>query len=387
MTSHSHLFDDHGKRLWGTLAALGFALTAASAAFAPDRAWASGLLVAFYLVTLGLGGAVFLALANVCGAGWQVAFRRIPEALSGLLPVSGLLLLAILAVQLPRYAWHAHGAEAGTFWFKELWLSTPFYAVRAAAYLLIWIAFAARLTSVSRRQDRLTTTAPAPIARTTSALFLAVFAVTFSLAAVDWIMALEPMWFSTIWGVYHFAGLFQATLAALVIAGVLLRRSGQLRGIFRDEHLHDLGKLLLGFSCFWMYIWFCQYMLIWYSNIPEETIYFARRIEGAWGPMILASVALNWAIPFFTLLPRASKRSETVMLRVAGIVLVGRWIDLSAMIHPPVLGDAPPLGVPEIAGAIGGVGLAAWLFIRSFSQAAPVPMNDPFLEESLAYRQ
>lgn len=388
MTSHAHLFDDGGRRLWGTLALVGIALTAASAAIAPDRAWASGLLIAYYLVTLGLGGAVFIAIANVTGAGWHIAIRRLPEALTSLLPIGGLLLLGLLAAESSRYAWHHHGTgDAGTFWFKELWLTPMFFAVRAVGFLAVWIAFASRLVRTSRRQDRLATASSQRINTATSAVFLAVFAVTFSLASVDWIMALEPMWFSTMWGVYHFSGLFQGTLAVLIIAGVLLRRSGHLRGVFRDEHLHDLGKLLIGFCCFWMYIWFCQYMLIWYSNIPEETVYFAHRIQGSWGPMILASLALNWVIPFFVLLPRRSKRSETVMLRVAGIVLVGRWIDLSVMIHPPVLGDAPPLGVPEIAGAVAGIGLTCWLFLRAFASASPLPMNDPLLEESLTYTQ
>ena len=386
MSSHQPLFDDGGRRLWGSLALVGIALTAASALVAPERAWASGLLVAYYLVTLGLGGVVFIALANVTGAGWHIAFRRVPEALTGLLPASGLILLTLLLSQSSRYTWHAHGhGDAGTFWFKEFWLTPAFWSGRAIVYLVAWIAFASRMVAVSRRQDRLTTVASQPINTATSALFLAVFAVSSSLAAVDWIMALEPMWFSTMWGVYHFSGLFQSTLAAVIIAGILLRRSGRLQGIFRDEHLHDLGKLLIGFSCFWMYIWFCQYMLIWYSNIPEETVYFARRLNGLWGPMIVASLLLNWVIPFFVLLPRRSKRSEKIMLRIAGIVLIGRWIDLSVMIYPPVTGAAPPLGVPEAGGMIAGVGLAFWLFLQAFDRAAPVPERDPFLEESLHY--
>jgi len=384
-----------GRRLAALAAVMGLALTALSAAAVPERAWASALLVAFYLVTLGLGGAVFLAIAQVTGAGWHVAIRRVPEALTSLLTVGGALLLALLAAQFPRYAWHHHGdGDAGTFWFKELWLSPRFFLLRAVAYVVLWIAFARRLINISRRQDRgagPSDSVPSHPGSSrpgtaTAAVFLAVFAVTFSLAAVDWIMALEPMWYSTMWGVYHFSGLFLATLAALVIAGVLLRRAGPLRGVFRDEHLHDLGKLLLGFSCFWAYIWFCQYMLIWYSNIPEETVHFARRIEGGWGPMIVASLALNWLIPFFALLPRARKRDETTMLRIAGVVLVGRWVDLSIMIYPPVVGGAPPLGVPEVAGAAAGAALACWLVVVAFNRANAFPTNDPFLEESLNYR-
>jgi hypothetical protein len=162
--------------------------------------------------------------------------------------------------------------------------------------------------------------------------------------------------------------------------------------LFRDEHLHDLGKLLLGFSCFWMYIWFCQYMLIWYSNIPEETVYFAQRLHGAWGPMIVANLILNWGIPFFVLLPRPNKRNETVMFRIAAIVLIGRWVDLSIMIFPPVVGDAPPAaedlargGLPEVAGAVTAIGLTVWLFTSAFAAANPTPIQDVYLGESLHY--
>ncbi|MFV0443036.1 MAG: hypothetical protein ACK5Q5_05665 [Planctomycetaceae bacterium] len=386
MNSHSHLFDDGGRRLWGTLGSLGIATGAAAAFVTPERAWASGLLITYYLATLGLGGAVFIATANVTGAGWHIAIRRIPEALTNLLPISGLLLIGLLLAQSGRYEWHAQGhADAGTFWFKELWLSSTFLLARAAAYLVLWMVFATRLVSVSRSQDRLLVTAAERINTTTSAVFLALFAVTFSLAAVDWIMALEPLWFSTMWGVYHFSGMFQATLAAIIIVGVLLRSGGQMQGIFRDDHLHDLGKLLLGFSCFWMYIWFCQYMLIWYSNIPEETSYFTSRLQGSWGPMVIASVVLNWVIPFFALLPRASKRNGQIMLRVAGIVLIGRWVDLSVMVYPPVVGDAPVLGIPEVAGVVAGIGIAVWMFTTAFSRASPMPVRDPLLEESLHY--
>lgn len=374
------------QRSWKIMTVIATLILVATSAFAPARTWANGLLVAYYLVTLGLGGAVFIALANATGAGWHVAIRRIPEALTSVLPIAGLALLGLVLAQLPRYIWHHHGAkDVGTFWFKELWLSPIFFGIRSVLYLTVWILFARRFVRVSRRQDELATGKPTRINATSSVVFLFTFGITFSLAAIDWIMALEPMWFSTIWGVYQFSGMLMATLAVLIIAGIILRRIGTMRGTFRDEHLHDLSKLLLGFSCFWMYIWFCQYMLIWYSNIPEETVYFTKRLQGAWGPMILASLVLNWVIPFFMLLPRSNKRNETIMLRVAVIVLIGRWVDLSVMIFPSVVGDAPPLGIPEVAGVATGCGIAVWCFARSFATAPPVPRYDPFLLESLHY--
>ena len=171
----------------------------------------------------------------------------------------------------------------------------------------------------------------------------------------------------------------------MIVACILLRRHGPLASVFHEDHLHDLSKLLLGFSCFWMYIWFSQYMLIWYSNIPEETSYFISRTHGPWGPIVLASIALNWVIPFFVLLPRPCKRSESVMLKIAAVVLLGRWVDLYIMIFPPVTGNTPVFGIPEVATIIGLCCLVPLLFIRSFAAAASVPQNDPWLADSLHY--
>ena len=171
----------------------------------------------------------------------------------------------------------------------------------------------------------------------------------------------------------------------MVPACVILRRRGPLAGAFREEHLHDLGKLLIGFSCFWMYIWFSQYMLIWYSNIPEETSWFIRRTHGPWGPIVLASILLNWVVPFFVLLPRPCKRSESVMLKIAVVVLLGRWLDLYIMIFPSVTGNTPMFGLPEVSTIVGVCCLMAILFIRSFAAAGSVPHNDPFLADSLHY--
>ena len=193
------------------------------------------------------------------------------------------------------------------------------------------------------------------------------YAVTFSLASADWIMALEPMWFSTMWGVYNFAGMILAALAVIVLFCVALSAPGRpLQGTFRTEHLHDLGKLLVGFSCFWMYIWFSQYMLIWYSNIPEETSYFVVRTHGAWGPVVVVTLILNWLVPFLVLLPRPAKRSASVMTKVAIVLLVGRWVDLYLMVFPSTVGESPVFGIWEIATLACATAIGLYLLDRAF---------------------
>lgn len=354
---------------------------------ARDRVWSNLLLATFYLLTLSLGGALFVALASVTGAGWHVAFRRVPEAVARILPWTGIALLIVLLCGMTRYGWHHHGTgDAGTFWFKELWLTPAFWSIRVVVYITSWSLLAGRLVSRSRKQDESDGGSASTGNRGLPALFLAVYAVTFSLASADWLMALDPMWFSTIWGVYNFSGMMQATLAVVIVFALWFRsQNGPLQGVFTDEHLHDLAKLLLGFSCFWMYIWFSQYMLIWYSNLPEETSYFITRTRGPWGPVVLLSITLNWIVPFFALLSRHAKRSAGIMLRVAVVVLIGRWVDLYLMIFPTTIAAGPVFGIWEVAAISCLVGTTGWLVVRSFASAPPVPHKDPYLAESLHY--
>jgi len=356
------------------------------AVMAPERAWSNLLIVGFYLTTVGLGGVLFIALNNITGASWHIAFRRIPEAISALLVPCGLGLLAVLAWRSEQYGWHHHGeGDAGTFWFKELWTTPSFWMIRAAVYVSLWIVLSRAMVGISRRQDKTGGVKLTLLNKRLSAVFLLVYAITFSLASCDWLMLLEPMWFSTVWGVYNFAGMLQATLATIIITGLMLRKRGPLRNVFTDEHLHDLGKLLIGFSCFWMYIWYSQYMLIWYTNIPEETSYFIPREQGAWGPLMVMNIILNWIVPFFILLPKPNKRNASIMMRISCVVLIGRWLDLYLMVFPSTIGGEPVFGLLELAGVILVIGLFGSLFFRSFSKAAPVPTGDPLLTESLHY--
>lgn len=385
MTSGQHT-DANASRRLAQLAVVAAIVLAVGAALAPERIWSNLLIATFYLVTLGLGGVLFIALAYVSSAGWNVSFRRVPEAMAVLLAPASLALLAVLALGRENYRWHPPDAgDPGTFWFKALWTDPTFWMIRTVAYLALWTILARAIVAVSRRQDASHSVGLTLLNRRLSAVFLVVYAITFSLASCDWIMLLEPMWFSTAWGVYNFAGMVQAALAAIVVLCIVLRDRGPLRGSFTDDNLHDLGKLLLGFSCFWMYIWFSQYMLIWYTNMPEETSYFILRTRGPWGPIMVFNLVLNWVIPFFALLPRSCKRSSSVMMKIAGVVLIGRWIDLYIMVFPDTLGATPVFGLWEVAGMGLLIGAFGWLFFRSFRQAAPTPSGDLLLNESLHY--
>jgi hypothetical protein len=371
-------------------AAIGAIVAAAGAVMAPDRMWASWLLVAYYVLGLGLAGLCVVAIHYTAGASWSTPIRRVPEALAGTLPFAAVLLAAVFMARPQLYPWtiasSAAAAVSPALAFKLAWLDRPFFLVRAAVYSLIWIVFAAAIRRASRRQDqdgdRRWTRANVRL----SAAFLIVFAFTFTLASFDWVMSLEPLWYSTIFGVYNFAGLFLSGLAAIILVALWLERTGPLQHVLTADHRHDLGKLLFAFSVFWMYIWFSQYMLIWYTNIPEEASYFVRRAHGGWFVLFLANVVLNWLVPFLALLRRDAKRHRQTLALVAAVVLVGRWLDVYLMIFPAVVGETPRIGVWELgltAGGLGGFGLVlVWVL-----KAAPiVPVADPDLVEALQHQ-
>lgn len=333
---------------------------------APIRVWANLLVAAYFLLTLSLGGALFLALTAVCGATWDRGIRRIPQAMARLIPLTGSVLIVVLAVRMSHFGWHHPGdGDPGTFWFKQMWLEPPFWLVRAVIYIVVWSLLATLVVGGRQTPDAIVPTGRSDRMVRRSAWFLAVFAVTFSLATVDWLMALEPLWSSTMWGVYCFAGMTEATLAAMIVVGLTFRTGNEsLQHIVRQEQLYDLGQLLLGFACFWMYIWFCQFMLIWYANLPEETSYFVLRTRSGWGPVVLVAIMLNWLIPFLLLLPKPAKQNPDVMMRVAIVALVGRWVDLYVIVFPSMFGEGPVFGIWELAAMACCIGLAGILIGR-----------------------
>ena len=376
-------------RLLGTLrllAAVGVVAAAAGAVMAPEQMWANWLLVSYYFLTLALGGLVFVALHYASGATWGVAIRRIPEAMAALVPLGVVGVGVVFFARPELYPWMADSlapTDEPALAFKHAWLSRGFFLVRAAIYAAAWVSFAWAIRRQSRLQDREPGMGRTLANRRLSAAFLVVFGVTFSLASIDWMMSLEPDWYSTIFGVYHFAGLILAALAVIVLVAIWLERSGPLKGILNDDHLHDLGKLLFSFSTFWAYIWFCQYMLIWYANIPEETVYFVLRTSAPWFGLFVLNAALNWVVPSAMLIRSGAKSHRGVMVGAAVVVLLGRWLDLYVMVLPPINESSPAIGVWAIGLLAGGVGFFGIALTRALRGAPLIPIGDPHLDVSL----
>jgi hypothetical protein len=374
-------------RLWRpialTLVGLGLATLGIGVWRSPERTWPNVLLANIYVLSVALASAVFIAMHYLSGAGWWVAVRRVAEAAMSSLPILALPMPAIFIGRHAIYRWT--DAAAGHTAFapaKAVYLATPFVLVRTVAVLGAWVWLVHKLRRTSLQQDD----DPSPIHHRRmvrySAVFVVVFAFSFSLASVDWLMAIDPQWSSTMFAVYVFAGLLAAGLAVLTLIVLALRAHGPLRTIVTDAHLHDLGTLLFAFSTFWAYIWLSQYLLIWYGNLPEEVTPYVRRTAGAWLPVFLLNPILNWAAPFLLLIRWRAKHHVGVLTAACLLLVVGHWLDLYLLIMPDLFA-APALGVQETFIPLGYAGLFLVLTSRALARAPVLPPHDPFLEESL----
>jgi NNP family nitrate/nitrite transporter-like MFS transporter len=348
------------------------------------RLWPSFLLNSFFFLTLALGAAVFVSINHVANAGWSTAIRRVPEAMMSYLPLASVSMLALFFGRNTLYEGLRtfFGYAGKPMVFKNAWLSTPFFFSRMAVFLGLWMLLAWLIKRESRRQDVDGDLGHTGKGRKYAAIFLAVFALTFTFASFDWLMSIEPLFYSTIYAFYVISGLLLSGFASITVLVILLRRRGFLPDV-NENHLHNLGKLVFGFSTFWAYIWLCQYILIYYANLPEETIYYLRRMQTpGWKVLFFANIFLNWLIPFAMLLSRGAKRSDGWLLTACGIVLVGHWIDLYVMIFPAF--EHPALiGLVDVAMVIGFASLFLQSFANGLRKSALVPQNDPYLAESL----
>lgn len=362
------------------IAAAAAVLFAVGAWLSPHRAGAGLLLANFYFASLALAALVFIAVQNLASAGWPVVFRRVPEAMTAYLPAGAAATAAIALGARFVYPWAAPGAAA-SLGGKAAYLNAGMFALRAALCWAVWLFFARRLVGLSRGQDQSGGVGATRLAAAASAACVVAFAPTFTVASVDWLMSVEPKWSSTLYPWYVFAGAFEGGLAALAVLVILLRRRGAFPKL-NEHHLHDLGKYVFAFSCFWAYLWFCQYLLIWYSNIPDETTHFVLRMTPGWLPLFCLNPIVNFIVPFALLLSARRKKKERTLLWGASIVLIGRALDLYLLIMPPSIGARPGLGLAEPAAFVGLAAVFVLLFDRAFASAPSEPVKDPYLDES-----
>ncbi|MCR9202383.1 MAG: quinol:cytochrome C oxidoreductase [Planctomycetaceae bacterium] len=366
--------------------AIGIALMSPDGTRRLSHAW---LLSGWYAVSISLGALFFIAIQHLVRAGWSVSVRRLAEFLGAsigwpLLLLAPLVLL-LLAGHSDLFPWNDPETVQGDKILegKSAWLNAPFFLVRAVLYAGIWVTCGRWYLRASRRQDETGDASTTLMLESRSAVALLLLGITITFAAFDWLMSLDPHWFSTIFGIYAFSGAMVAGLSVLaIVVAVIVRR--QLHPAINCEHLHDVVKLLFGMNCFWAYIAFSQYLLIWYANIPEETVWLRHRQMHGWDSISQALVIGHFVVPFLVLMPRAAKRSTRLVIVMSGLLLVMHWLDLYWVVYPQ-FAESPVFGLTELLTAAGFAGVLAVGVLLQLRRSAFIPIQDPRLPESVAH--
>lgn len=373
-------------RLAGLAAGMGLLLAGAGLATDATRFAFSYLVGFIWLVTIGLGALFFVILQHVVRAGWSVSARRPMEWLSsGILPAC-IVLFAPVAVFSHQLYHHWMGPEAAhdaALRGKAAYLNPGFFYGRAVFFLLAWAVLALWFARTSRKQDTTGDLALTRRMQARSAPAMLVLGLTLTFAAFDWLMSLTPHWYSTIFGVYVFSGAVTSSLSALALITIALQRSGVVKGISTVEHRHDIGKLLFGFTVFWAYIAFSQFILIWYANLPEETIYYRNRSDGSWMAVSMLLLFGHFILPFIGLLSRTAKRNVTGLAVAAGWMLFMHWVDVYWLVMPTLDAGGAHLSWIDLGGLLLPAGLGALVVARIAASGPAYPLRDPRLAESI----
>jgi hypothetical protein len=361
--------------------------------FDPKRIWAAFLQNHFYFMSLALGGLFFAVLQWTTGAIWSAVIRRFAESFTAYLPVVFLSFLILACGISHLYGWSHSSHVQGDLVLegKASYLNSSFFILRNFLAIVLWIFLGRKMVSHSLAQDRDGDRMWTEKNRILSPIFLMVFALTFTMASFDQLMSLDAHWFSTIYGVYCFAGLFYSTLALLCLFALFFRtrvfyeREGVLVPMIREDHLHDLGKFLFAFSIFWAYIAFSQFLLIWYANLPEETGYFMRRMQGPWMGVSWFLLLGKFLLPFFFLLTRSAKRNPRILAVVSSFMLFAHWIDMLWLIQPEFFEG--PRFLMELGIFLGFLGIFGIFVLGFLEKNACVVQGDPTLKASLEHHQ
>jgi hypothetical protein len=352
------------------------------------RLLSNGLINGFFFFALGLGALFFLALQYATETGWYASVKRIIEAVAGFLPYGmgffGLVLLIITLFDGAHiYLWmdsevvkHDEIIQG-----KAAYLNPVFFWIRTIAYFATYLIFLRGFKKRSLLEDQVGGTDLHFKNYKRGALFLVFFAVFSSTSSWDWLMSIDVHWFSTLYGWYTFAGMWCSTMVVLVITTLYLKKLGYLEKV-NESHIHDLGKWTFATSFLWSYLWFSQFMLIWYANIGEEVTYYQMRIEN-FKILYFSMFVINFAFPMLLLMSRDAKRHTGILTIVGLIILVGHWLDVYIMISAGSLGANAKLGFLEVGMALVLAGFFIYVVLNNLTKAPLTPVNHPFLDESI----
>ena len=371
------------KMLTYILIGIGVLSFALGFAFDAKRTWANYLLNNFYFISLAIGAAFFGAIQYITQSGWSAAFKRIPEAMVAWIPFAGVFFLIMYFGMHSIFEWtheevvqHDHLLQ-----YKSPYLNIPFFFARVVLFFAAWIFMSKLLRKLSLKEDELGGMVYFEKSEFYSKVFIFIIAISFSVFSVDMLMTLEPHWFSTLFAAKSFMASFLHGSSIIALIVILLSKQGKLP-MLNSSHLHDFTRYIFMTSIVWGYFNFAEYALIWYANIPEETAWFVHRSHGVYQVLFFVNIALNWAVPFFVLMPRKSSRSKMFILPVIVILMIGQYTELYYIIWPATVNEAK-FGLLEIGTFLGYVGLFSWVVGTALTKASLVPKNHPYLEESL----
>ena len=352
-----------------------------------NRPWSALYVAAFFFFMIALGVLAFYAIQYASQAGWSPVLFRVMEGITAYVLPGGLIVLAIAVASgtighYNIFIWMDPEVVAHDKLLqgKSGWLSLGWFAIRGLIFIAGWSLYRHFSRKFSIANDTATDNSNFKKVFRISAAFLVFFIYTESIMSWDWIMSVDPHWFSTLFGWYVFAGMAVSGITVIAFISLYLKSRGHLE-IVNDSHIHDLAKFMFGFSIFWAYLWFSQFMLIWYANIPEEVTYFITRIEDYNG-LFFGMLVLNFVFPFLVLMNSDYKRIPWFVVMAGIIILIGHYIDVYVMIMPATVGDRWSFGIPEISSVMLFAGLFLFIVFTALTKAPLVVKRNPFLKES-----
>ena len=356
-----------------------------------NRPWSALYIASFFFFMIALGTLAFYAIQHASQAGWSPVLFRVMEGITAYLPIASVIIIVLLLLSTfhinHMFQWmdpdlvnpesdHYDKLIAG----KSGWLNTKGFIIRACIYLLGYNAYRYYSKRFSLRQDTATDNRWFKKNFKLSAGFLVFYIYTESMMSWDWLMSLDPHWFSTLYGWYVFAGMIVCGITVIAMITIFLKSQGYLEFV-NDSHIHDLAKYMFAFSIFWTYLWFSQFMLIWYANIPEEVTYFVTRIEDYNLPFF-GMVAMNFIFPVLLLMNSDYKRVNWFVVMAGIVILAGHYIDVFNMVMPATVGTSWYIGIPEIGSIFFFFGLFVFVVFTALTKSPLLAKRSPFMEES-----
>ena len=354
-----------------------------------NKPWAALYVACIFFMLISLGVLAFYAIQQVSQAGWSPVLFRVMQGITAYLPVGSVLFFIFLLLCgfhfNHLFIWLDPEVVATDKLIanKAGYLNFPFWIIRAAIFLMGWNLYRYYSRKNCLAQDDANDDLNYKKNFKLSAVFLVFFIVTESIMSWDWIMSIDPHWFSTLFGWYVFSSFFVSAITVIALVTLYLKSKGVLEHV-NTSHIHDLAKFIFGFSVFWAYLWFSQYMLIWYANIPEEVTYFITRIE-LYNLPFFGAVVMNFVFPLLILINTDFKRITWVLVMAGVVILIGHYLDFFLMIMPGTVGDRWFIGVSEIASVLFFLGLFIYVVFTALTKVPLLPKRNPFIEESKHY--